>query len=64
MAEGIAIIFITLLTYTGLLLFQKRRNGVPWNRLFKKGDPWFFLNLPIALVCGLAFGPHLVDLLR
>lgn len=64
MAEGLAIIFVTLLTYTGLLVYQKARQGVPWRQLFKKGDRWFFLNLPIALVCGLAFGPHLVDLLR
>lgn len=63
MAEGIAIIFVSLLTYTGLLLYQKRRNGTPWQRMLRKGDPWFFLNLPIALICGLAFGPHVVRLL-
>ena len=28
--------------------------------LLRKGDPWFFLNLPIALICGLAFGPHVL----
>lgn len=58
MAEGLAVIIITTLTYTGLLVFQKRRSGVPWDRIFKKGDPWFFLNLPISLICGLAFGTH------
>lgn len=63
MAEGIAIILVTLLTYTGLLLWQKTRQGVPWQQLFRKGDRWFFLNLPIALICGLAFGPHVVNLL-
>ena len=63
MAEGLAIILVTLLTYTGLLAWQKIRRGVPWQQLFKKGDPWFFLNLPIALLCGLAFGPHAVGLL-
>lgn len=63
MAEGIAIIFISLLTYTGLLVYQKTRRGVPWRQLFKKGDRWFFLNLPIALICGLAFAPHAVRLL-
>lgn len=62
MAEGIALVLITALTYTGLLIFQKRRNGVPWERLFKKGDPWFFLNLPIALICGLAFASHVAKL--
>lgn len=62
MAEGMAIIAVTLLTCTGLLLFRKARNGTPWDRMFRKGDPWFFLNLPIALVCGLAFGPHAVRL--
>lgn len=59
MAEGLAVIFITVLTYSGLLLYQKRRSGTPWKRLLKKGDPWFFLNLPVALICGLAFGSHL-----
>jgi len=63
MAEGLALIAVTLLTYTGLLVFQKTRRGVPWRQIFRKGDPWFFLNLPIALVSGLAFGPHLVRLL-
>lgn len=62
MAEGLAIIVVTALTYTALLLYQKRRSGTPWNRLLKKGDPWFFLNLPIALICGLAFGPHVAAL--
>lgn len=63
MAESIAIILIALLTYTGLLFYQKTRRGVPLQQLFKKGDRWFFLNLPIALICGLAFAPHAVRLL-
>jgi hypothetical protein len=63
MAEGIAIILITLLTYTGLLIIQKRRKGTPWTQIFRKRDSWFFLNLPIALVCGLAFAPYVVALL-
>jgi len=64
MAEGLAILAVSLLAYSGLLAYQKARQGVPWRQLFKKGDRWFFLNLPVAIVCGLAFGPHLADWLR
>jgi multisubunit Na+/H+ antiporter MnhB subunit len=58
MAEGITIVVISVLIYVALVSYQKRRSGVPWNRVFRKRDPWLFLNLTIALVCGLAFAPH------
>lgn len=57
MAEGVAIVVISVFTYIALLLFQKRRSGVAWKRVLRKRDPWLLLNLTIALVCGLAFAP-------
>lgn len=49
-----------ILVYAALLTVQKIYRKASWGSLFKKGDPWFFINLPISIAIGTPLAKNIV----
>lgn len=50
MLEGMAVFLVALAVYAVILAVQTRWRKYAWAAVFKRGDPWFVINLPISLV--------------